>query len=168
MVCPLLTMNSYQPQHISQNLWLMCFLFFTLGACQPESGSPGKSVLPDVSPESIASNWLDHYHHNRFEQAKALSTQETRIKIDALAKFIYKGATEPVIEISNIRCSQLPDSTCTCYYLLNDSELGPIHDSLFLTKNGSSWLVSLPARNETDAPGVPLESIMDSVNRELQ
>lgn len=161
-------MNPYYLKHISRSIWLMCFLYLLVGSCQTDAGSIPKNELPEISPESVASTWLDHYHHNRFDQAKALSSAETRLKIEALSRFIYKGATEPVIEISNVRCSFLPDSSCTCYYLLNDSELGPIHDSLHLKKNGHSWLVSLPSRTETDTPGVPLESLMDSVNQDLR
>lgn len=126
----------------------ICLLFF-LFACQEE---------PPVSPQEVVLQWQEHMDKNEFEEAKALSTPNSKEIITDIEELLNMD-NEPIpvdtTKFISMVCTESAQ-TAVCRYtieidpdflefeeMLSDED-GIIADSFLLKKIGDRWLVDIP------------------------
>jgi hypothetical protein len=117
------------------------------------------------TPEAVAEKYLKAMETLKFDDAKALATEESKGTIDMMAQLATMGgeeakkaAAEAKIEIKEMKCETKEDvSDCTCKVNNGKEEKAvPVH----LVKKDGKWLVE--QKKEGGAPAEEVAPATDS------
>lgn len=123
------------------------------------------SCKKSSTPEAIAENYLKAIGQMKFEDAKALVTEESKATVDFMAQMATMGgeeakkaAAEAKIEIKDMKCETKEDAAdCTCK--VNDGKKEE-ETKLHLVKKDGKWLVE--QKKEGGAPAEAAPEATDS------
>lgn len=88
----------------------------------------------DESPEEALNNWLSLIDHEKFEEAKALSTENGQYLVNVLSK-ISDGSDTTKHVFQSLSCRVIQDSA-VCRFAYEEG----IFDSVYLKKVNGKWL----------------------------
>ena len=132
--------------------WLIICIFTN---CQNDTPLP-------KDPAAVVEQWQVWINKNNFDQARHLSTENTKEWIDWINQVLNEGnITEETTSIfRNIDCN-VNGSNATCFCQIE--EVGEIFtDTFFLIKEKNQWLINIP---ETELES---SSTLDSLFQILQ
>lgn len=113
------------------------------------------SCKKSETPEAVAEKYLKAIGTQKFDDAKALVTEESKATVDFMAQMVTMGgeeakkaAAEAKVEIKDMKCDTKGDaSDCTCK--VNDGKKEE-EQKLHLVKKDGKWLVE--QKKEGGAP----------------
>ncbi len=117
------------------------------------------------TPEAVAEKYLKAIGTQKFDDAKALVTEESKATIDFMAQMVTMGgeeakkaAAEAKVEIKDMKCETKEDAAdCTCK--VNDGKKEE-ETKLHLVKKDGKWLVE--QKKEGGAPAEEVAPATDS------
>lgn len=132
-------------------IFVVLGVLFLVSSCQQDPKEDGRQTIQvkqalDLKPEQVIKFYQSHIDSNRFEMAKALSTEAGRIWIDTLASIINSSeemdSTFLQTTFSSILCAEKND-TAYCNCILTDQD-GAYEQAYILVKQSGQWKVDAP------------------------
>lgn len=123
-------------------LFLITILFSLQTACNRAPEKEEEEIVLPNTPEEVTTTWVECYYKNEFDMAKRLSSPYYTLElVETLQKgFQLEPTPSEDIDLLNLRCKTLTDSTSVCFYTNQHGE----NDTIPLIKLSGQWLVNLP------------------------
>lgn len=120
-------------------------------------------------PENTATSYLTALKDQKWDEATALGTEETKANIE----FMKSSGTSPVTDVKDLKCEVSNDTTATCSFCCDAENAA---SDIQLVKRGDKWLVNEPKEMDMGGEGddmlgdieEELTNTMDSAMTELE
>ncbi len=120
-------------------------------------------------PENTATSYLTALKDQKWDDAIALGTEETKANIE----FMKTSGTSPVTDVKDLKCEVANDTTATCSFCCDAENAA---SDIQLVKRGDKWLVNEPKEMDMGGEGddmlgdieEELTNTMDSAMTELE
>lgn len=123
---------------------LICFLFLAMMSCQSDPPLPSE-------PEAVVQQWQEWINKNEFDQAKKLSTANTREWIKWINEVLDEENNNTIThsEFVDINCQmKAEEGYCAC--VLKEEEEQYV-DTFYLVREKRQWLVDIPETELEDS-----------------
>lgn len=123
---------------------MICFLFLAMMSCQSDPPLPSE-------PEAVVQQWQEWINKNEFDQAKKLSTANTREWIKWINEVLDEENNNTIThsEFVDINCQmKAEEGYCAC--VLKEEEEQYV-DTFYLVREKRQWLVDIPETELEDS-----------------
>lgn len=123
---------------------MICFLFLAMMSCQSDPPLPSE-------PEAVVQQWQEWINKNEFDQAKKLSTANTREWIKWINEVLDEENNNTIThsEFVAINCQmKAEEGYCAC--VLKEEEEQYV-DTFYLVREKRQWLVDIPETELEDS-----------------
>jgi hypothetical protein len=124
------------------------------------------SCKNDNDPETVVRTWQRHLDENKFDEAKALSTERAQQWLEIIEKMVTsdnQGADTFRTVFNRIDCKVVQDSAVCKYSVLEEGQ--EVIDSMFLKKVKGKWLVDIKLDDMPDENEV--EDFLDDLHEDM-
>ncbi len=108
-------------------------------------------------PENTATSYLSALKDQKWDDAIALGTEETKANIE----FMKTSGTSPVTDVKDLKCEVANDTTATCSFCCDAENAA---SDIQLVKRGDKWLVNEPKEMDMGGEG---EDMLGDIEEEL-
>jgi hypothetical protein len=108
-------------------------------------------------PENTATSYLTALKDQKWDDAIALGTEETKANIE----FMKTSGNSPVTDVKDLKCEVANDTTATCSFCCDAENAA---SDIQLVKRGDKWLVNDPKEMDMGGEG---DDMLGDIEEEL-